>query len=1109
MGDELKAAFAALEARTATWRGEEEVRQAWVIALNAALGVHLDAERGKRDLSYNNVIIEFKAPGLFNGTASSPKFKEALDERLKKYIPRAAAKDGRPEEDYIGFAIDGPHIAQAGMAGGVIEHGPLMPFSIHSFEMVANAIRANYRRAITAENLADDFGHRSAIGRATMQTLANALARALRPGGSTKIAMLFEEWETLYGQAASLSAQQKKSINASLGFTFGRPPGRALAAKLFVAHTFHSLLIKLIAAEIVAAHGLAASRSLIAELIALDHPGLIAGMARHIERGAFFEAVGLSGFVEEAIFSWYVDAAAAHPDDRTAICEALYALIAKLAVYRFDRLDMNGRSRDVLRDFYQDLVPDELRKSLGEFYTPDWLVEHTLDKTGCGEDEWLDVRVLDPTCGSGSFLLESIARKRAAARRAGLSPGETARRIVDSVWGFDLNPLAVQSARTNFLMAIADLLRDAKGMRIEIPVLLADAVYSPAPDPEGDAETVRYSIGSKAANLEIELPAALARDRALLDAVFAEMGSQVDGDTPADKAEYPKAERALVDSGVLSEEQAAAWRGSLKRTYDQVLGLHRKQWNGIWFRIVRNFFWSATAGRFDLIAGNPPWVRWSNLPEAYRNRAKPTCEQYDIFAKTKFHGGNELDISAMITVTTADKWLKTGGRLAFVITQTVFQTPSSQGFRRFRISRNGTERLVPLSVDDLKDLKPFANAANKTAVALFEKRQDAEAQYPVAYTLWRGTPKLDADGAFKWGRNGQLQRSKTIDPGLPLAEVLGRIERVAMEATPVSGTDDGAPWAVMRPGRFPEVAALFGRSSWVNGRKGITTDLNGVYFVTVAEWNAVTRQVRVRTRPDEGKTDIGVAKQFWIDAELLYPLAKGAGDFDACHFRPAEEVFAIVPNRGIDNAALAASRAVVKGPGRRHNKTFFDAFEPQLRNRATYKQRLTKGPFYSIYNVGDYTFAPYKVIWPEMTNGFRAAVVASGVVPGIGLRPYVPDHKIFFVDFADKEPANFLCGLMNSTIFREAVESHIVPTQMGDVFKHLDLPAYDATRSMHRELSQLVEDAHREADEAKRRLDVSASIALADRILADEIRRRRALTQATRETADSVAPAEG
>lgn len=62
--------------RNRPWKGEEEVRIAWVTALEAALGLHFDAERAKKDCSYNNVIIEFKAPGYFKSSKSSAKFKE-------------------------------------------------------------------------------------------------------------------------------------------------------------------------------------------------------------------------------------------------------------------------------------------------------------------------------------------------------------------------------------------------------------------------------------------------------------------------------------------------------------------------------------------------------------------------------------------------------------------------------------------------------------------------------------------------------------------------------------------------------------------------------------------------------------------------------------------------------------------------------------------------------------------------------------------------------------------------------------------------------------------------------------------------------------------------
>lgn len=53
--------------RDRPWANEEEVRVAWISAIENALGIHFDAERAKQDASYNNVIIEFKAPSFFKG----------------------------------------------------------------------------------------------------------------------------------------------------------------------------------------------------------------------------------------------------------------------------------------------------------------------------------------------------------------------------------------------------------------------------------------------------------------------------------------------------------------------------------------------------------------------------------------------------------------------------------------------------------------------------------------------------------------------------------------------------------------------------------------------------------------------------------------------------------------------------------------------------------------------------------------------------------------------------------------------------------------------------------------------------------------------------------
>ena len=125
---------------------------------------------------------------------------------------------------------------------------------------------------------------------------------------------------------------------------------------------------------------------------------------------------------------------------------------------------------------------------------------------------------------------------------------------------------------------------------------------------------------------------------------------------------------------------------------------------------------------------------------------------------------------------------------------------------------------------------------------------------------------------------------------------------------------------------------------------------------------------------------------------------------------------------------------------------------------------MTNAPFYAVYNVGSYTFAPYKVIWAEQSGTFEAAVAAAGEVPLLGQRPYIPDHKIFFVEFQEAEPAYFLCGLLTSSLVKEFVDSHNISIQVGDIFKHMSLPFFDRTQQAHRRLAQLVEQAHQEHD---------------------------------------------
>ena len=320
---------------------EEEVRLAWVRALEASLGVTFKAERDKLDLNYNHVVIEFKGPHKFGGRTTSTAFQEAMYDRLLPYICRTAEKEGIAQSDYIGIAIDSSHLAFAQVLDDEIRYQNLLPINETTFSMVTNACRSHFRRPITAQNLIEDFGHKSPRGIAVMRAMAQSLDHAHGNPGSQKIRMLFEEWRTLYAQVADLSPEQLKKINGTLLFARAHS-STDVPARLFVVHTYNSLLIKLLAAEIVAHHGLTSEPAFASQTLARDDDELIRRLESDIEEGGLFSPVGLRGFIEEAIFSWYLDVG----DHAllSAIAGAIRQVLAQLALYRTHSL---GNPRDV------------------------------------------------------------------------------------------------------------------------------------------------------------------------------------------------------------------------------------------------------------------------------------------------------------------------------------------------------------------------------------------------------------------------------------------------------------------------------------------------------------------------------------------------------------------------------------------------------------------------------------------------------------------------------------------------------------------------------------------------------------------------------------------
>lgn len=178
--------------------------------------------------------------------------------------------------------------------------------------------------------------------------------------------------------------------------------------------------------------------------------------------GDFFTEQGIDNFLEEDFFSWIVREQA----KETGV-DISKKLINQLANYNLKEL-----SEDILKSLYQELVDPETRHDLGEYYTPDWLsqrmVEHILNDNPFAS-------VLDPACGSGTFLYMAIRHKR---HELGFKK-DTLEHIIENVVGIDIHPLAVIIAKTNYLLALGDLLKKRGRKRVQIPVYLADSINPP------------------------------------------------------------------------------------------------------------------------------------------------------------------------------------------------------------------------------------------------------------------------------------------------------------------------------------------------------------------------------------------------------------------------------------------------------------------------------------------------------------------------------------------------------------------------------------------------------------------------------------------------------
>jgi len=149
---------------------------------------------------------------------------------------------------------------------------------------------------------------------------------------------------------------------------------------------------------------------------------------------------------------------------------------------RHDFTDADWNTR-FLGDLYQDLS-EATRKRYALLQTPEFVERFILDRTltpAIHTFGFREVRLIDPTCGSGHFLLGAFERLVAEWQRAepARNPVDIAQKALDAVAGVDLNPFAVAIARFRLWVAalkVAGVQRLAHAPNFKLQVAIGDSL---------------------------------------------------------------------------------------------------------------------------------------------------------------------------------------------------------------------------------------------------------------------------------------------------------------------------------------------------------------------------------------------------------------------------------------------------------------------------------------------------------------------------------------------------------------------------------------------------------------------------------------------------------
>jgi len=588
-----------------------------------------DGTRRRLDVEIGHAVIEVKKD------LRKPSMKSDAEEQLAGYVAQQTKSLGTR---YVGILTDGTdwylyhlvddalvEVAHLSLNPAVPDHDRLIEWleAILATETAVQPSAGEIERRLGAESPAHLLDHAS---------LRNLYAHAFKqPEVQLKRALWAKLLRTAFGQAFDDDED------------------------LFINHTLLVLTAEIIAHAVID-YDVSRTGDLTPQALA---------------RGTRFADSLIHGVVEEDFFDWVLDVRGG-PEFVTDLAD------------RIGRFDWSHVEHDVLKVLYESVISQASRSSLGEYYTPDWLAEVMVNDTIVDP---LTETVLDPACGSGTFVFHAIRGYLAAADAAGTPSNEAVGAVTRHVIGMDVHPVAATFARVTYLLAIGKArLSDPNRPEISIPVYLGDSVqWEQHRDLLGGVDDIRISTGGEDlvdGGAEVLFGDDLVFPRSVL----------------VDAAQFDRLVTALTDKAKESSTRSSkdVITPTLRKfgvhdkdvpqmveTFDTLRRLHASGRDHIWGYYVRNLIrplWlSEATHQVTTLIGNPPWLRYSKMTAGMQRRFKELSKARGLMLGSL--GGSGRDLSTLFVVRAVELYLKPGGRFAFVMPHGTLTRKPHDGFR--------------------------------------------------------------------------------------------------------------------------------------------------------------------------------------------------------------------------------------------------------------------------------------------------------------------------------------------------------------------------------------------------------------------------------------------